>query len=65
MQAHGLGGRQLRRTALFTLAILVVSFFAGREILALFDISLAVPHEAPTTTGRRSSKTLVLRVYRL
>jgi multiple antibiotic resistance protein len=35
-------GRQLRRTALFTLAILVVSFFAGREILELFDISLAV-----------------------
>lgn len=34
--------RQMRLTALYTLAILVVSFFAGKEILDLFDISLAV-----------------------
>jgi multiple antibiotic resistance protein len=35
-------GRQMWRTTLYTLAILVVSLFAGREILELFDISLAV-----------------------
>jgi multiple antibiotic resistance protein len=34
--------RQIRLTALYTLAILLVSFFAGREILELFDISLEV-----------------------
>jgi multiple antibiotic resistance protein len=34
--------RQVRLTALYTLAILFVSFFAGREILELFDISLEV-----------------------
>lgn len=38
----GARAREMRLTAIYVLAILLVSYFAGRELLALFDISLDV-----------------------